>query len=78
VIIARRGLPTVALVTERFWPQGHFVAASVGMPSVPRVELPHPIAGIAREAMTDVAKHVMPAITSALRNVDAPSGAAAP
>ena len=42
--LARRGIPAVALVTSEFWPQGDFVARSVGMPDVPRVELPHPVA----------------------------------
>ncbi|MDC0068826.1 hypothetical protein OAL10_08555 [Gammaproteobacteria bacterium] len=38
-------MPVVSLVTEEFWPQGNFVAQSLGMPDVPRVKLPHPIAG---------------------------------
>ena len=45
VKIARSGMPVVSLVTEEFWPQGNFVAQSLGMPDVPRVKLPHPIAG---------------------------------
>jgi len=45
VKIARSGLPVVSLVTEEFWDQGNFVAQSLGMPDVPRVQLPHPIAG---------------------------------
>ena len=35
----------VSLVTEEFWAQGNFVAQSLGMPDLPRVQLPHPIAG---------------------------------
>ena len=29
--IARRGVPAVALVTEDFWPQGDFIANSLGI-----------------------------------------------
>ncbi len=78
VNIARRGTPSVALVTERFWPQGGFVAMSVGMLDIPRVELPHPIAGISRTEMTEIASRFLPAILSALRNAGAPAGADAP
>jgi hypothetical protein len=74
VNIARRGTPAVALVTERFWPQGVFVASSVGMPDVPRVEIPHPIAGLPRAAMTEAAARVMPAILAALRDAGGPDG----
>jgi hypothetical protein len=45
VNIARAGTPVAALVSEKFWGAGGFVARSVGMPDVPRVKLPYPIAG---------------------------------
>ena len=54
--IARLGVPAVALVTEDFWAQGDFVAQSLGMPDVPRVRLPHPIAGTGEARMTEVAE----------------------
>ena len=54
--IAKLGVPSVALVTEDFWPQGNFVATSLGMPTVPRVQLPHPIAGTGEARMTEVAE----------------------
>jgi hypothetical protein len=56
----------VALVTEEFWPQGDFVAASFGMPDVPRVRLPHPVAGTGIEAMRRVAAEVVGPIVAAL------------
>lgn len=55
VNIAKLGIPSVALVTEDFWPQGDFVAKSLGMPDVPRVQLPHPVAGTGEARMTEVA-----------------------
>ena len=64
--LARRGVPAVALVTEAFWQQGDFVARSVGMPDVPRVRLPHPVAGTGAKAMSRVAQDVLPAVLGAL------------
>ena len=67
IAIARRGRPAVALVTEKFWPQGDFVAAADGMPDVPRVRLPHPVAGSGRDAMARVAKEIAPEIVAVLQ-----------
>lgn len=53
--LAHRDIPAVALVTEAFWDQGDFVARSVGMPDVPRVRLPHPVAGTGVANMAVVA-----------------------
>lgn len=66
VLIARRGIPAVALVTDDFWAQGDFVARSVGLPDLPRVRLPHPVAGTGVAAMAQVADGVAPTILSAL------------
>jgi len=49
--IAKLNIPAVALVTEEFWPQGDFVSVSLGMPEIPRVMLPHPVAGSGTEKM---------------------------
>ncbi|MBF68972.1 MAG: hypothetical protein CMQ29_14940 [Gammaproteobacteria bacterium] len=57
--IARLGIPAVCLVTEDFWAQGNFVAKSVGMPDVPRVELPHPVAGTGEANMHAVAERIV-------------------
>ena len=57
--IARLGIPAVCLVTEDFWAQGNFVAKSVGMPDVPRVELPHPVAGTGEANMHSVAERIV-------------------
>jgi hypothetical protein len=64
--LARRGVPAVALVTEEFLPQSVFVARAAGMPDIPRIILPHPIAGTGREAMRKVAESYVPAMLSAL------------
>ena len=57
--LARLGLPAVALVTEDFWPQGDFVAQSLGMPDAPRVKLPHPVAGTVSANLQQVADAVV-------------------
>ena len=64
--IASRGIPAVALVTEEFWPQGDFVADSFGMPDVPRVRLPHPVAGTGDDSLRAIAERTVPAILEAL------------
>ena len=56
----------MALVTEEFWSQGDFVASSLGMPDLPRVLLPHPVAGTGRENMRKVAQSIAPAVLAAL------------
>ena len=68
--LAKLGIPAVALVTEEFWSQGNFVAESLGMCDVPRVQLPHPVAGTGTENMTAVADSVAEQILSALEASD--------
>ena len=58
VKIARKGMPVVSLVTEEFWAQGNFVAQSLGMPEVPRVQLPHPIAGTGEANIAAIAENL--------------------
>ena len=64
--MARRGVPVVALVTTEFRAQGDFVARAAGMPGVPRVVLPHPVAGSGAQAMAAVAAAAALAIVAAL------------
>jgi hypothetical protein len=66
VNLARRGIPAVALVTTEFEAQGDFVARSLGMPDVPRVVLPHPVAGSGKVNMRRVAEDWADAMLSAL------------
>ena len=66
ISFAHRNVPAVALVTTEFWPQGDFVARSAGMPTVPRIELPHPVAGSGHENMDVVARKIASTIVSTL------------
>ena len=68
--LANLGIPAVALVTEEFWPQGDFVARSLGMPGVPRVKLPHPVAGTGVANMREVASLIAPQVIAALEATD--------
>ena len=50
------------MVTSEFWAQGNFVATAEGMPDIPRLELPHPVAGIGRDAMDTLATNLREAV----------------
>jgi hypothetical protein len=66
ITTARAGIPSIALVTDAFWPQGDFVANANGMPTVPRVRLPHPVAGSGEDNMARVAADIAPQIIAIL------------
>lgn len=70
--VARRGRAAVALVTEVFWPQGDSVAASAGMPDIPRLRLPHPVAGSGHAAMGLVADSIAALVVGVLRGESTP------
>lgn len=70
--LARRDRAVVALVTEAFWPQGDQVARSNRMPDVPRLRLPHPVAGTGAAAMAALAAQLAPRIAAVLRGEAAP------
>ena len=71
IAIAKLGIPAVALVTEKFWPQGDFVANSLGMPDAPRLRLPHPVAGTGEANLEKTAQAVAPSILRALSRAPA-------
>ena len=58
IALARKGKPAVALVTEVFKAQGDFIAEASGMPEVPRVMLPHPVAGTGETRMREIAASI--------------------
>ncbi len=66
IAAARRGLPSVALVTAAFWDQGSFVAEADGMASVPRIKLPYPVAGTGVESLRALADQVAEQAMAAL------------
>ncbi len=66
-MIAKAGLPVVALVTEEFVEQAGFVARAAGMPGVPRFVLPHPCSGTGEENLGRVARDSAAGIVALLR-----------
>lgn len=64
--MARRDIPAVALVTEEFRAQGDFIATSFGMPDIPRVQLPHPVAGTGIDNHHLVAEKIAAELVAAL------------
>jgi hypothetical protein len=68
VSIAERGLPVVVMVTERFAKAARFTALAAGMPEVPIVIVPHPIAGESKQSHQEIARAVAPALIAALRH----------
>jgi hypothetical protein len=58
IALAKMGVPALAFVTDGFWTQGDFVAAASGMPDIPRLRLPHPVAGSGKAAMTALAQKI--------------------
>ena len=58
IALAHRGIPALAFVTTDFWPQGDFVARAAGMPDIPRLQLPHPVAGTGVAALRALAERV--------------------
>lgn len=68
IALARQGKPAVAIVTSKFRVQGDFVAQAEGMPDIPRVEVPHPVAGSGLDAMMQTANAVCAEIIDRLRN----------
>ena len=66
IALARKGIPSVALVTTEFWEQAKFVSEALGMPDAPRVEVPHPTAGIGEAGLRRVAKQISAQVLQAL------------
>jgi hypothetical protein len=66
ILIAQRHTPVAALITERFWIQSEMVARSFGLPDLPRVALPYPIAGTGTVAIDAAALDAVSAVLGAL------------
>lgn len=66
-MIAKAGLPVVALVTEEFVEQAGFVAKATGMPGLPRLVLPHPCSGTGDGNLERVARESAPGVVARLR-----------
>ena len=68
ILLARAGVPVVLMVTQRFREEAAFLARALGIPDVPFVFLPHPVAGREAEFHKALAEAVAPAVVSAMLN----------
>lgn len=66
VLLARLGLPVVAVVVPRFRDQAVQVARAVGMPDVPICVLPGPMTQLPQSERAQVATHAAPTIAALL------------
>ena len=66
VQLARKGIPTVTVITDRFWDHSELVARAEGMPAIPRIEVPYPIAGTGPAAVAAAGRAAAPDIHRAL------------
>ena len=60
VLVARAGIPAIAVVTEEFREQAVHVARAAGMPGIPRAMIEHPVSGTGRENIMRVARELAP------------------
>ncbi len=68
ILLARAGVPVVVMVTQRFREEAAFLARALGIPDVPFVFLPHPVAGRETAFHKALAQAVAPAVVSAMLN----------
>jgi len=52
-------------MTEKFMEAGSFVARSVGIPDIPRAQLPHPVAGTGADHIVGITRGAAPDIIAA-------------
>jgi hypothetical protein len=64
--IARHQVPACAVITDAFWAQSELVARSVGMPDVPRVRVPYPLAGTPHDTIAAAARDAVDQVARAL------------
>lgn len=68
-----RGIPAVAIMTDRFEPSARAMAELNGMPDYPYAVIPHPIANDSDEDLRKKAEAVVERLVSLLTRRDAPS-----
>lgn len=66
IAFAERGIPSVTLICEVFWDLSVWIAEALGMPDMPRIRIPYPVAGIGPQAQDAVAESIVPQILTKL------------
>jgi len=62
ILLERRGIPTAAICTDLFVPNGRAIAEAHGAPDYPFALVPHPMASANPAELARQAKAVMPAV----------------
>ncbi len=64
--LEERGLPTAIICTDEFGQLGRSEAASLGMPALPMVQVPHPLGGQKHEAIMEKAEKALAQVVQML------------
>ena len=64
--LEKKGIPTVTVVTQPFHEPARLSAVSMGVPNLPLVVLPHPVADLTPEELGEMARKAYPHIVAAL------------
>jgi hypothetical protein len=64
--IAMQNTPVVALIGDKFWEQSGLVARAQGLPDLPRVKFPYPLAGSGADNLHRVARDIVDEVLHAL------------
>ena len=62
ILLEQRGIPTAAICTDLFVPNGRAMAEAHGAPDYPFALVPHPLASASAEELKEEAKRVLPAV----------------
>jgi hypothetical protein len=68
VELEKRGISTVTVITEQFLPLARMEAETFGMPDLPIVSFPHPIAALTEDEVTAVVVQRFPEVVNLLLN----------
>ncbi len=66
ILFADRSRRVCAVITDAFWAQSALVARAAGLPDVPRVRVPYPLAGTGAESLARAARDAVPDVLEAL------------
>lgn len=66
IAFAERGIPSVTLICDVFWNFSEWIAEALGMPDMPRIRIPYPVAGIGPQGQDAVASDIAPLILAKL------------
>ncbi len=62
ILLERRGIPTAAICTDVFVPNGRAIAEAHGAPDYPFALVPHPLASTNHDELAREAKQVLPEV----------------